>query len=337
MSGEDISKLQLWLLASRPKTLPAAGGPVLVGTAAAWYDQAFAPLPALGAFLVALLLQIAVNLANDYFDAKNEIDSEERLGPVRVTQSGLIPPGQVRAAMIGCLAAAALVFCYLAYVGGPVILGVGVASVLAALAYSGGPYPLASHGLGELFVFIFFGPVAVCSTYFIQTGRLTSFSLIASILPGLLITAIMVINNLRDIPTDAKAGKNTLAVRLGRTRTIWLFRLLLILSYCIPLHFLVTGVGSAMLLLSLVSAPMAVVLFNEVSAVQGKDLNVTLARTAQFSLLPVSSSHLGLFCNRAAPWISAFRKSSIVITPTKTAQDVSRIVVVSCGRMLMLE
>lgn len=294
MSEKKISRLQLWLMAIRPKTLPAAAGPVIVGTAVALYDGTFVLLPAMAAFLVALLLQIAVNLANDYFDAKNAIDSEERLGPVRVTQSGLIPAAHVKTGMVLCLVAAALVFCYLAAVGGPLMIGVAIASVLGALAYSGGPYPLASHGLGELFVFIFFGPVAVCCTYYVQAGRFSSLSLLASLVPGLLITAIMVINNLRDIPTDAKSGKNTLAVRLGRKRTVWFYRLLLLLWYVIPLYLLATGVGGAMLLLALVSAPMAFVLFREVGLAVGGELNQTLARTAQFSLFASLLFSLGL-------------------------------------------
>ena len=184
-----------------------------------------------------MLLQIAVNLANDYFDAKNEIDSEERLGPVRVTQAGLIPSSQVRAAMIVTLGAAALVFAYLTMVGGSVVFWVGVASILCALAYSGGPFPIASHGLGELFVLIFFGPVAVCTTYYVQAGGVTSMVVLASLVPGLLITAIMVINNLRDIPTDRVSGKMTLPVRLGERNTRLLYAALAVLAVLAVIGF----------------------------------------------------------------------------------------------------
>lgn len=288
------NKLQLWLLATRPKTLPAAVGPVLVGTAVAFRDGLLAPLPALAAFMGAMLLQIAVNLANDYFDAKNEIDSEERLGPVRVTQAGLIPAAQVRAAMVATLGAAALVFAYLTMVGGSAVFWVGVASILCALAYSGGPFPIASHGLGEVFVLIFFGPVAVCTTYYVQAGGVTWMVMLASLVPGLLITAIMVINNLRDIPTDDRAGKRTLAVRLGRPRTILLYRLLLVGAYLVPLFGIAMGFGDGMLLLEFASLPLALTLFKEVEEFTGCLLNETLARTARLSLFASLFFSLGL-------------------------------------------
>ena len=294
MSEKEYTRLEAWLLATRPKTLPAALGPVLVGTAAAWHDNTFVLLPALAAFIGALLLQVAVNLANDYFDAKNSIDSEERLGPLRVTQAGLIPPGQVKAAMIICLLLAALVFLYLTVVAGPILLVVGVISVLAALAYSGGPYPIASHGLGELFVFIFFGPVAVCCTYFVQAGRFSLSSLAASIPPGLLITAIMIINNLRDIPTDEKAGKRTLAVRLGREKTMALYQAMLVGAYIVPLIFILFGYADFVMLAVALSLPMMGSLLKEVREKTGALLNETLARTAQFSLLFSLLFSLGL-------------------------------------------
>jgi 1,4-dihydroxy-2-naphthoate octaprenyltransferase len=155
------------MLAARPKTLPAAVSPVIVGTALAIRDGV-QPLPALAAMLGALLLQIGVNLANDYFDYVKGVDTHERIGPVRVTQSGLIPPHRVRLAMILVFALSALIGIYLIVVGGVPILAIGIASILSALAYSGGPFPLASHGLGDLFVFIFFGLCAVCGTYWVQ-------------------------------------------------------------------------------------------------------------------------------------------------------------------------
>ncbi len=279
------SGLQLWILAIRPKTLPAAAPPVLVGSAMAWLDRTFLLLPALAAFVCALLLQVAVNLANDYFDAKHEIDSEQRLGPLRVTQSGLIPAARVKGAMLLCLAAAGIIFLYLAWVGGPAILIVGFASLLAALAYSGGPYPLASNGLGEVFVFLFFGLVGVCTTYYIQAGQLGADVVIASVAPGLLITAILVVNNLRDIATDGPAGKNTLAVRLGPERTILLYRVLLGVSYIFPLILILRGRAGGMVLLVLASLPLARSLWREIGRVTGAGLNETLARTAKLSLL----------------------------------------------------
>lgn len=272
-------------MAIRPKTLPAAVGPVAVGSAAAFGDGKFVFLPAFCCLLGAVLLQIGVNLANDYFDFKNNIDSEERLGPVRVTQSGLISPVEVKRGMILCLFLAAVVFLYLATVGGLPIVIIGAASVLAALAYSGGPFPLASNGLGELFVFIFFGLVAVGGTYLIQTGTLSWLVVIAAIPPGLLITAIMVVNNLRDIDTDRKAGKNTLAVILGRSRTISEYKLLLLLSYVIPPVMLLTGVAGTLILLPLVTLPQARQLAKKIALEKGGLLNELLAGTARLSLV----------------------------------------------------
>ncbi len=271
-------------MAIRPKTLPAAVGPVAVGTSVAYTVDKFALFPALGCLVGALLLQIAVNLANDYFDYKNEIDSDERLGPVRVTQSGLISPSAVRNGMIVSLFLAMLVFTYLSFVGGLPIVIIGLFSVLAALAYSGGPYPLASHGLGELFVFIFFGPVAVGGTYLVQAGQLSWLAMVAAVPPGLLITAVMVVNNLRDIETDKKAGKNTLAVLLGSRNTIVEYRVLVGLSYCIPLGiYFGTGFGMAVLF-PLATVPLGWSLGKKVGLLAGKRLNNFLAATAGLSL-----------------------------------------------------
>lgn len=285
MKEQNKSKVQLWLLAIRPKTLPAAVAPIVVGSAAAFADGFFSIIAALACLVGATLLQIAVNLANDYFDAKNNIDSEERLGPVRVTQSGLIPPSQVKAAMVLCLVLAGLVFSYLSYIGGLPIIIIGVASVLGALGYSGGPYPLASNGLGELFVFIFFGLVAVCGTYYIQAGGLSWFVLAVSFPPGLLITAIMVINNLRDIDTDRKAGKCTLAVMLGRSATVMEYRLLLLFSYLIPVVLWGMGLKTWYILLPVLSLPLALTLWQDVERCVGSELNTTLAKTAKLSLM----------------------------------------------------
>ncbi len=272
-------------MAIRPKTLPAAVGPVAVGSAVAYGDGKFAVVPAFCCLLGAILLQIGVNLANDYFDFKNNIDSEERLGPVRVTQSGLIAPAEVKRGMIFCLFLAAVIFLYLARVGGLPIVLIGAFSVLAALAYSGGPYPLASNGLGELFVFIFFGLVAVGGTYFIQAGQLSSLAIFAAVPPGLLITAIIVVNNLRDIDTDRKAGKNTLAVILGRRWTIIEYKLLLLLSYLVPPAMVLTGAAGALILLPLVTGPQAWLLAIKIAEEQGAQLNELLAGTARLSLI----------------------------------------------------
>lgn len=285
MHDQPPSSLQSWLLAIRPKTLPAAVGPVLVGSGVALGDGKFSLLPAVACLLGAMMLQIGVNLANDYFDYKNNIDSEERLGPVRVTQSGLIAPSAVKMGMIISLALASLVFLYLAFVGGPVIIVIGIASVLAALGYSGGPFPLASNGLGELFVFIFFGLVAVGGTYFIQAGQLSWLATAAAVPPGLLITAIMVVNNLRDIDTDRKAGKRSLAVILGRSRTIIEYKLLLVVSYFVPVALYMAGQCGAVVLLPLLTLPMGMGLAKRITSEAGRGLNEMLAATARLSLV----------------------------------------------------
>ena len=212
---QPISNLGAWIMASRPRTLPAAVAPVVVGSAMALADKSFVWLPAVAALLVALLLQVGVNLANDYFDYLKGIDTQDRLGPARVTQSGLIPPNQVKAAMILTIILSAIPGTYLLIRGGWPVIIIGFACVVALLAYSGGPYPLASHGLGDIFVFIFFGLVAVCGTYYVQVLHLTPIVWLMGVIEGLLITAILVVNNLRDLQTDRKTGKRTLAVTIG--------------------------------------------------------------------------------------------------------------------------
>lgn len=281
-----LSRRGAWLLAARPKTLPAAVAPVVVGAAAALGDGAFAALPALAALAGALLLQIGVNLANDYFDFQSGIDSPGRKGPVRVTQAGLIPPAQVRLGMISTFAAATGVGVYLVARGGLPILAVGIASILSALAYSGGPWPLASHGVADLFVFVFFGPVAVCGTYFVQTGSVSGTAAAASIAPGLLITAILVVNNLRDSETDARAGKRTLAVRLGSRGALAEYLLLIALPFFVPPLFLAAGVRGPLILLPLLSLPLAVPLVRTIAArhEDGPAMNAALAGTARLSL-----------------------------------------------------
>ena len=282
----STNSVNAWILATRPKTLPAAVAPVMVGSALAFSHGKFALLPALAALLVALLLQIGVNLANDYFDFIKGIDSDERLGPVRVTQSGLIAPARVKTAVGVTLGLAGLPGLYLVYIGGwPVIL-IGAASILAALAYSGGPYPLASNALGDLFVFIFFGLVAVCGTYYVQALTLTATVVWMGADVGLLITAILVVNNLRDIDTDGKTGKHTLAVRLGARGSKLEFSLLLAGAYCGPFVLWVCGVFSIWVLLPFVSAPLAWRLVQVIwRTTGGSMLNQTLASTAKLAFI----------------------------------------------------
>ncbi len=281
----EIGEREAWVLAARPKTLPAAVAPVTVGIGLAIRDGAFRPIPALAALAVALLLQIGVNLANDYFDWHKGVDGAERMGPTRVTQSGLIAPERVRLGMIVTFGAAAIIGAYLAISGGWPVLAAGAAAILTALAYSGGPFPLASHGLGDVAVFIFFGLVAVGGTYYVQAGRLTWMTAICATPPGLLITAILVVNNLRDIVTDRTAGKTTLAVRLGETGSRAGYVALLGASYLIPPIMVLTGAIRVWGLLPLLTLPLAAMVIREIITISGRAMNKTLAGTARLALV----------------------------------------------------
>ncbi|MFB3908123.1 MAG: 1,4-dihydroxy-2-naphthoate polyprenyltransferase [Candidatus Eisenbacteria bacterium] len=208
------SPLALWWTAARPRTLPAAIAPVIVGTAIAAAAHAFRPLVALAALLGAVWIQIGTNFANDYFDWKHGADAA-RQGPLRVTQAGLVTGRQMRVAIAIAFAAATACGVSLVAAAGWPVVAIGVLSILAGLAYTGGPWPLGYHGLGELFVLLFFGVVAVCGTYYVQARAVTPLALALSIPVGLLSVAILVVNNLRDEASDRASGKRTLVVRHG--------------------------------------------------------------------------------------------------------------------------
>jgi 1,4-dihydroxy-2-naphthoate polyprenyltransferase len=284
-SSSHLSPLQIWILAVRPKTLPAAVAPVMVGTAVAYGMGYFQLAPASAALLAALLLQIGANLANDVFDFYRGCDNAQRLGPIRVTQAGLLSPAQVLAGMWIVFGLAALLGLYLIWVAGWPLLLVGVASILAAVAYSGGPLPFGYFGLGDFVVFVFFGPVAVCGTFFVQAGRITPEAVAASIPIGLLTTAILVVNNLRDIQTDQVAGKRTLAVRLGESGTRWEYVTCMALAYLSPLVFALTGFAPWGGLLTWLSLPLALRVNRIVWVQTGKPLNLALAMTGQLELV----------------------------------------------------
>lgn len=284
-----------WIEVTRPKTLPAAAAPVLVGSALAFHHEVFQLLPAAAAFLGALILQIGVNLANDYFDHIKGVDTEERLGPKRATASGMISLTHMRLAIATSIFLAIMVGFYLVYVGGVPIIVIGLLSILSLLAYSGGPWPLASHGLGDLFVFVFFGLVAVCGTYYVQSGTVIWVALWASLPSAMQITAILVVNNYRDRETDEKAGKRTMAVRMGEKGTRLEYVLMVFLPYLIPFLFIFTDNGSWFLLLPYVSLPLALKLTGEMyGRHRGSELNKTLGGTAKLSLLFSVLFSLGL-------------------------------------------
>ena len=281
VAAEKPSGLKLWLMAARPKTLSAAVVPVMVGTAIAVAHGVFSLWPALAALVGAGLIQIGTNFANDYFDFKSGADNEDRLGPTRVTQAGLISPEAVRMATGLTFGAAALVGVYLIAVGGWPILAIGVASILSGLAYTGGPYPLGYNGLGDVFVFVFFGLIAVAATYYVQALSWAPETLVAALPIGFLSTAILVVNNYRDVDTDRVAGKRTLAVRLGRKATRWQYAALVVGSYLVPVVQWALLGGKISLLLPLLSLPLAVKLLKEMWTRQGAELNPVLASTAK--------------------------------------------------------
>ena len=229
-----MTAVSYWIQAGRPKTLTAAAAPVFVGAGLAEAHGTFALLPVVAAFAGAILIQIGTNLANDYYDFVRGGDTPNRVGPVRVTQAGLIPAEHVRRGMVAALSAAALVGVYLVFVGGWPIVWIGLASLLCAVAYTGGPYPLAYHGLGDPFVFVFFGLIAVGGTYWVQALVVPGDVLLAGAGMGALSTAILVANNVRDLETDASSGKRTLAVRLGRNGSRIEYAVLMAVGFATP-------------------------------------------------------------------------------------------------------
>jgi 1,4-dihydroxy-2-naphthoate polyprenyltransferase len=283
-------------MAARPRTLPAAIAPVLVGTAAAIYEQG--DLPRVGAFIAALIgsifIQIGTNLANDYSDAKRGADTVDRLGPVRVTAAGLVAPRSVLVATWVAFGVAVAAGIYLATVAGWVIIAVGVASILAGVLYTGGPWPYGYAGLGEVFVFLFFGLVAVNGSYYVQLERLEWLPFALSISIGCLVTAILVVNNIRDIDTDRRAGKRTLAVRVGRKPTRAVYSGLLVLGFLVGLGALLASDAPwwSGLLLAAVWVPLARPPAQAVAKrTDGPSLNKALAQTgALLGLVSVALS-----------------------------------------------
>jgi 1,4-dihydroxy-2-naphthoate polyprenyltransferase len=285
-----VSPLRLWAVAARPRTLPAAVAPVLVGTALAASEDMFKPLRFAAALIGSIFIQIGTNLANDYSDARRGADTEDRLGPVRVTAGGLMPPRRVLIGTWVAFGIAVAAGSYLAAVAGWELLVVGVVSIAAGVLYTGGPRPYGYEGLGELFVFVFFGLVAVGGSYFVQTEDLRWEAVALGVPVGLLAAAILVVNNVRDIETDRRAGKRTLAVRLGRERAVRVFAGMLALAFAAVPLIAVLGDIDAWVLLALLAAPLAIPLTRTLATHRdGPALNQLLADTgrllAVFSLL----------------------------------------------------
>jgi len=293
----DVSKRRAWVMAARPQTLPAGSAPVIVGAGLALHDGVFASLPWLAALAGALLLQIGTNFANDYYDAVNGADTDDREGFTRVTAGGLIPARQVKYAMAATYGLAVVVGVYLVAVGGVPILVVGLTSIAAGILYTGGPYPYGYRGLGDLFVFVYFGVVAVTGTYYVQAVATSDVGLFPTWLPpevGLatavvaslpaagLSTAILVVNNVRDRETDAEAGKRTLAVMFGYRFSRLEFLALVGMAYVVPIVFALDGGFGLPVLAPLLSLPLAVSVSKTVlRRTDGEALNPALERVGQ--------------------------------------------------------
>jgi 1,4-dihydroxy-2-naphthoate octaprenyltransferase len=296
MSTADVSKTKAWVMAARPQTLPAGAAPVVVGAGLAVHEGVFAAVPALAALVGALLIQVGTNFANDYYDAVKGADTDDREGFTRVTQSGLIPPQEVKRAMWATYGLAVVVGLYLVVVGGVPILVVGLSSIAAGIAYTGGPYPYGYRGLGDLFVFVYFGVVAVTGTYYVQAvtelagrfpttvppGTVPPESVVASLAAAGLSTCILVVNNVRDRETDMAAGKRTLAVILGYRASRIEYLAMLSLGYLSPLALWLGYGFSPLVLLPLASLPLAVPVAKTVlTRTDGEALNPALERTGQ--------------------------------------------------------
>ncbi len=296
MTTADVTRTQAWLMAARPQTLPAGAAPVILGAAAAVYAGVFAPLPALAALIGALLIQVGTNFANDYYDAVNGTDTEDREGFTRVTAGGLIEPRKVKYAMAATYGLAVVVGLYLVYIGGVPILAVGLSGIAAGILYTGGPYPYGYYGLGDFFVFLYFGVVAVTGTYYVQAvtemggafplgvpaGTVTPAVLVASLAAAGPSTAILVVNNIRDMETDRATGKRTLAVILGYRWSRVEFIVMLGLAYAVPPVLWLAFDYPLTALFPLLTVPIAASLTETVlHHADGEALNPALERTGQ--------------------------------------------------------
>ena len=293
------SGVRIWLMAARVRTLPAAVAPVLVGTALAGYLNVFHPLRFVAALIGAMFIQIGTNLSNDYSDARRGADTEDRLGPVRVTAGGLVPPRQVLIATYLTFGVAVLAGVYLIVVAGWELLLVGAASILAGVLYTGGPRPYGYEGLGELFVFLFFGIVAVAGSFFVQLRHLDWEAFALAVPVGLIAAGLLVVNNVRDIDTDRRAGKRTLAVRLGRDRTRIMFAIVLGLAYLLTPVTWLFGPLEPWLFLPWLTLPLAARVIGIVhTRTDGASLNGALAQTGLLQLIFCTLLAAGLLLSR---------------------------------------
>ncbi len=282
---KNISKIKLWIIASRPKTLPAAVAPVLVGTAVAIHDNVFKPIPAFLALVVSLLIQIGTNFVNDYGDFKKGADSKDRVGPERFLTLGIITPTQMKKAIYITFTLAFASGLYLVYLGGLPALLIGVFSIIAGISYTAGPFPLAYNGLGDVFVFVFFGLVATTGTYYVQALSVSPLVIWVAVPIGLLITNILVVNNYRDADEDKLVNKKTLAVIFGKRFSLFQYIISIVISYIVLFQLYFQYEFTIAIFLPVLLIPLAIKLIKEMITTEGKQLNLTLAKTAMFSVL----------------------------------------------------
>ena len=280
-----MNKIESWLIASRPRTLLAAFVPVMVGSAVAFNEGKLKIILSLSALLCSLLIQVGTNFTNDLYDFLKGSDTTKRKGPRRVLASGLITVGEMKTAIVLTFFTAFLIGLFLVYHGGFVILVIGILSILAGLAYTAGPYPLAYNALGDIFVFMFFGIIGTVGTYYLHTNDLSIVSFISSIQVGALVTNILVVNNYRDIEEDKTAGKKTLAVKLGKNFTRYQFIFLIVLSFLVPLILFIFFNASIFIFLPYLTLPIAYKVISMIYTLNGTQLNSTLELTARLSAI----------------------------------------------------
>lgn len=280
------SGLGIWIVAARPKTLWAAVAPVMIGTAMAYENGGVAWLPALGALFGAIMIQVGTNFANDYFDCKKGADAHNRLGPMRVTQAGLVKPDTMKLATAIAFSLACTAGIYLVWRAGWPIAIIGVVSVLCGVLYTSGPYPLGYIGLGDIFVLIFFGPVAVGGTYYVQVLDIDAVVLLAGVAPGFFSVAILTVNNLRDMDGDKAIGKKTLAVRFGQTFARMEYLLSIVVGSAMPILLYIQSRQHVYSLLTMVVPLAALLAVRTVfTSRDGSALNNALAATGKLLLL----------------------------------------------------
>ena len=284
-SESRLTATQIWWLAIRPKTLPVSIAGVITGWSVVLLEGKFSVWPAITCLFTAMFLQIASNLANDVFDYERGTDTSERVGPMRVTQAKLLTPVQVKTGLYVSIGLASLLGLYLTVIAGWPVLVIGIAAIAASILYTGGPYPLGYHGFGDLFVFLFFGIAAVTGTYYVQAQMVSAAAWWMAIPTGLLVVNLLVVNNLRDIHTDLKAGKYTLAVRMGERPTRINYILWLTIAYALIPILAAYQIIPWLALLTWLSLPCAISTLRIVLTKSGRELNPGLAGTSQLALL----------------------------------------------------